>query len=558
MLFFLINIITAGGHLDPWDGIESFLVTESMVLKHTAKLDPTVPSVEKLHFNVRYSVYSNTVLQTKKFVDQNTMPLKPVYTVRSLLISAIAVPFYYAALLLSISPLVTVALSVNSLLISLTCVVVFCFSLELYGSRKTLAFAQSLIFGVCSFILPYHTSFWAQPLQTLTLITSAYFIYKSLHYSSSFLCYHLRHYNHNDLTNEKNILMQNRRGIYFAGLGGLFLGLSVFSHATSVVLIPGFVLYSFLGMRHNLKALCSFIIILGIVLFLIGVINYLRFGSFTEFGYGYFGTLATHNGWAGLVGLLISPGASLFLYFPPSVLIPLAAKYMYDKKENRLLLFLFLYVIVACWLDAGTLSFNFEPFAWWGTGWGPRYLLPVLPFVTLMLGSVFVHMKRKKGFTLSSSFILKFSIIALSIAGFYITLIGTFVWWWYDIIYVTQREHLSNSNPWNNIIWDPSQSPIVLHTKMLLTNYIGQISHDKFSNTYYYWGGYGLAPCSYDMYIFCKFGLTPVLLIALVIAGLGMIIMKQVDGIQRFIATTNIYYRWRKKNRLYSSSLETR
>src|ERR1041384_6194000 len=129
MFFFLINIITAGGHLDPWDGIESFLVTESMLLKNTAKIDPGVPSVEKLHFNVRYSVYSNTVLQTKKFVDQNTMPLKPVYTVRSLLISAIAVPIYYAALVLSISPLVTVALSVNSLLISLTCVVVFCFSL---------------------------------------------------------------------------------------------------------------------------------------------------------------------------------------------------------------------------------------------------------------------------------------------------------------------------------------------------------------------------------------------------------------------------------------------
>lgn len=556
MFFFLINIITAGGHLDPWDGIESFLVTESMLLKHTAKLDPGVPSVEKLHFNVRYSVYSNTVLQTKKFVDQNTMPLKPVYTVRSLLISAIAVPIYYAASVLSISPLVTVALSVNSLLISLTCVVVFCFSLELYGSRKMLAFALSLIFGVCSFVLPYHTSFWAQPLQTLTLITSAYFIYKSLHYSSSFLCYHFSCYNHNDRSNEKNILMQTRRGIYFAGTGGLFLGLSVFAHATSIVLIPGFVLYSFLAMRHNLKALCSFIIILGIVLFLMGVINYLRFGSFTEFGYGYFGLLARHDGWVGLLGLLISPGASLFVYFPTLVLIPLAAKYMYDKKENRLLLFLFLYVIVACWLDAGTLSFNFEPFAWWGTGWGPRYLLPALPFVTLMLGSVFEHMKTKKGFTLSS-FILKFSIIALSIAGFYITLIGTFVWWWYEIIYVTQIEHLSNKNPWNSIIWEPGQSPIVLHTKMLLTNYTGQLSHDKFTNTYYYWGGYGLAPCSYDTYIFCKFGSTPILLIALVIAGLGVIITKQAGGIQRFMVIMSIYYHRKKKDRLYSSNLQT-
>jgi hypothetical protein len=554
MFFFLINIITAGGHLDPWDGIEAFLVTESMVLKHTAKLDPTVPSVEKLHFNVRYTVYSNKVIQTKKYFNESTIPLEPVYTVRSLLLSATAVPFYYVALLLSISPLLTIGLLVNSLLISLTCVVMFCFSLELYASRKMLAFAESLIFGACSFVLPYHTSFWAQPLQTLTLITSAYFIYKSIHYSSSFLCYYLRpsyihNYNITDKNNNNN--GNQNKGIYFAGLGGLFLGLSVFSHATSIVLIPGFVLYSFLSMRRtrNLEALYSFIIMLGIVLFLIGVVNYLRFGSFTEFGYGYFGSLAVHDGWRGLVGLLISPGASLFLYFPVSILIPLAAKYTFDKKENRQLLFLFSYIIVVSWLDAGTLSFNFEPFAWWGTGWGPRYLVPVLPFVTLMLGSVFVHMKRKKGFTLSSSFLVKFSIIALSIASFYITIIGTIIWWQYDIVYVgAQKEQLWNKDPWNSIVWDPSHSPIVLHTKMLLADYVAHINPHKYANTSWHWITYGLAPCSYDMYIFCKFGFIPVLLIALVIAALGVLIIKQIRGARTIKFTfTNIYYHWSDK-----------
>src|SRR5919198_2828705 len=477
IFFLLVNIITAGGHLDPWDGIEAFLVTESMVLKHTAKLDPTVPSIEKLHFNIRYTVYSNKVIQTKKFFNQSTITLEPVYTVRSLLLSASAVPFYYAALLLSISPLVTIAVFVNSFLISLTCVVVFCFSLELYRSRKMLAFGLSLIFGLCSFVLPYHTSFWAQPLQALTLITSAYFVYKSLHYNSSFLCYYsgLSHSHKSNITNKNSkTSWWQKKGIFYAGLGGLFLGLSVFSHATSVVLIPGFVLYCFWTMwrTRNLGGLSSFITILAVTLFLMGSINYLRFGSFTEFGYGYFGSIAVHDGWKGLVGLLISPGASLFLYFPLAILVPWAAKYMYGKKEHRSLLFLFSYIIVITWLDAGTLSFNFEPFAWWGTGWGPRYLLPVLPFVTLMLGSVFLHIKTSKGFRMPHS-LLKFSTIALSIAGFYITMIGTLVWWQYEIVYVgAQKEETLNKDPWNSIVWAPAQSPVVVHTKMLFANYV--------------------------------------------------------------------------------------
>src|SRR5919198_6224148 len=548
IFFLLVNIITAGGHLDPWDGIEAFLVTESMVLKHTAKLDPTVPSIEKLHFNIRYTVYSNKVIQTKKFFNQSTITLEPVYTVRSLLLSASAVPFYYAALLLSISPLVTIALFVNSLLISFTCVVVFCFSLELYGSRKMLAFAQSLIFGVCSFVLPYHTSFWAQPLQALTLVSSAYFIYKSLHYNPSFLCYYFRpsHSDNGNTTNKNNKTdWIHNKGIFYAGLGGLFLGLSVFSHATSIVLIPGFVLYCFLSTwrTRNLGALCSFITLLAVVLFLIGVINYLRFGSFIEFGYGYFGSLAVHDGWRGLVGLLISPGASLFLYFPVSILVPLATKCMYDKKENRRLLFLLLYIIIVSWLDAGTLSFNFEPFAWWGTGWGPRYLLPVLPFVTLMLGSVFLRIKTKKGFMISRS-LLKFSIIVLSIAGFYISVIGTIVWWQYDIVYVgAQKEEHPNKDPWNSIVWDPKFSPVVLHTKMLLADYIAHIKPDNYVNTSWQWVTYGLAPCSYDMYIFCKFGLTPVLLIALVISALGALIVNQIRGGSIYFKPTKVHHR---------------
>src|SRR5918994_2717203 len=95
VFFFLINIVSSGGHLDWWDGTEAFLVTESMVLRHTARLDPTVPTVKELGFYVNYTVYANIGLQTGDYTSLQNVTLEPVYTVRSLLLSAVAVPFYY-------------------------------------------------------------------------------------------------------------------------------------------------------------------------------------------------------------------------------------------------------------------------------------------------------------------------------------------------------------------------------------------------------------------------------------------------------------------------------
>ena len=337
----MVNIASSGAHIDWWDGTETFLVTESMVLKHSAKLYSDIPSVERLHFNVLYTLNTNKILQTGK----NTNPLDPVYTLRSLLLSAIAVPFYYAATVFSVSPVAVVGLFVNSLIISLTSLVIFCFSIEVYGSRK-IGFLLGLIYGVCSFVWPYNTSLWPQPLQALTLIASAFFIYKSyaIHHQLSFIC----HYTRPD--NKKN---GSSRGIYYAALGGLFLGLSVFAHPTSVLVIPGFAVYSIFSMRYNRTNLSSFLIVLVITLSFMGLVNYWRFDSFTDFGYGSDGTLSRHNEWKGLIGVLASPGAGLIFYFPIAILLPLTLKYMY--KENKGLFFLSAYVILVNWLYVGTL-----------------------------------------------------------------------------------------------------------------------------------------------------------------------------------------------------------
>lgn len=516
IFFFLINIASSGGHFDWWDGVEAYLVTESMVMKHSAMLYPDLPGVEKLHYHIHLGIPMYKALGSGKPYNPNA-PLEPVYGIRSLLLSAIAVPFYYAAIIFSVSPIAVVGLFVNSLIISLTCVVLFCFSLEIYAS-KNIAFILSLIFGVCSFVWPYNTTLWSVPLQALCIVASAYFIYISLHHHSSFICHYTR------FDNGKRAV--RNRGIYFAGLGGLFLGLSVFALPNSIILIPGFIIYSIFSMKHSRKSLSSFLITLAVVLFFMGLVNYVRFGSFTNFGYGYYESLTAHSSWVGLVGLLASPGSGLIFYFPIAILLPLAFKYMYRK--NKGLFFLSAYLIIVAWLYIGTSGYQ-APFGWSGEAWGPRYFIILLPFITLVSGTLPVHLKNLR-FKNKLRLLLKVSIIMLCVAGFYVNLVGKLVWYMYGYAYGWEREQLSRFSEWPIIMtWNADHSPIILHTKALISDFVSHIQPEKYVGTGWYWTTYGLAPCSYDLYIYCKFGIIPLLLLCTVIVILAIFIMMRIS-----------------------------
>lgn len=507
--FILINIASSGGHLDWWDGTEAFLVTESMALKHTAKLDPFVPSVKELNFNVSYTVHASFAGQKGNNPSSNSqnITLEPVYIVRSLLLSAAAVPFYYAALVFSISPVEMIGLHVNSLFISLTAVVIFCISTEILRSKK-IAFVLSLIYCVCSFVWPYNTSFWAQPLQGLLLASSTYFLLLIRHQSHSFLCSY-------------TISRRKRSGIFLAGLAGLFLGLSVFAHPTSLIFIPAFLVYSFFSaMRRQKRSFIIFLSILGVVLLFVGLINYARFGSVIEFGYGYFSSMSAHDGWRGLIGLLISPGAGLIFYFPLSILLPLGAKYM--LKENKALFFLCIYIIVANWIYTGTLSFGFEPMAWsGGVAWGPRYLVPVLPFMVIILGHIFTHVRK--------GYFIKSLLIGLCLAGFYINLSGILVWFQYGLMFGWAVESLSiYPNSLDIMTWFPIYSPIVLHTKALMTDYVSTINPEQYVNTSWHWVTYGNAPCRYNLFIYCNLGDVPFLITNTILIIIALSILNQI------------------------------
>lgn len=497
----MIYIASSGGHIDKGDGEVNFLVTESMALKHSAKLYPDIPGIEKLHFNFTKNFVYNTFVQTGIY---NTHPtLKPIYDPHCCLLPAIAVPFYYLAIPISAAPMTVVGF-VNSLILSLISLVIFFFSLQIYGSKK-ISFVLSVIFAVCSFAWPYNTSLSPQPLQALLLVASSFFIYGAVRGLSR-------------TTSEAT-----HKRTYFAGLGGLFLGFSIFAHPSTLIIIPGFLSYSFFSMRSSRKSLGVFLVVFVIISIFAGLVNYWRFGSFTDFGYGTPGqALAIHHGWVGLVGLLASPGVGLIFYLPITILLPLAFKFMH--KEDRRLFFLFAYVIIVFWLYFGTLSLpGLDPATWTGTGiWGPRYLVPILPFVTIVFGAFLLQLKTRLS--------LKLLTIALCVSGFYLNLLGSLEWWYYAYAYAWNvlgllklegyaGVHHIGINSFDIMAWDPIYSPIVLHQTLLSSDYISRLPVGESG---------GLAPCLYDNYVFCKMGIVSTLLLLAATAVIGILIVAEI------------------------------
>ena len=505
--FLIINLISSGGHLDWSDGVLTFLVVEGLVTKYSAKLRSDLPSIS--------SLYGESEQKQLKLGEAH-------YTHRSLLLAVISAPVYYVATILSISPVFLVAYLVNSFIIALTSLVIFCFSLEIYNSRK-IAFILSLIFTGCSFILPYNTSLFPQPLQALCMVLSAYFLYISGDDVSCLLISRIARYvDNNSGSNIKKVC--TRKETCFVVLGGLFLGLSVFANPTSVIVIPGFVAYGIFSMIHRRKKISFFLISLAIVLALVGLSNYIRFGSFTEFGYYQYASWSWSNlGWTGLVGLWISPGAGLIFYFPIVILLPLALKYMY--RENRWLFFLIVYIISIHWLYFGTLSYM-EPISWsGGLAWGPRYLVPVLPFITLALGSLLTHLRSNKQ---KLSLFKVSTITSLCVIGFMINLLGTIIWIYYSHLYSWENEQIwkyGGDKIWDQETWNLYYSPIVLDLKILTDRYISDIQLEHFNGTQWHYVTYGLAPCSYDLYIFCKFGIIPTVTLSAALAILSTFII---------------------------------
>ena len=235
VVFLIINLVSSGGHTDLWDGMVTFFITESMVLKQTAKMDPQIPSIANTSIPIMvdgfvlYETQNNKVI-TGKFYEWVSMgrPIEPIFISRALFLPSISVPIYLLSMLLSVNPVSLVAFTVNSIIIALTALVIFCFSLDFYGSRR-LAFILGIIFTGCTFILPYNTSLFPQPLQALCVISGVFFLYKARHRSPLFICTFTRNIN----------TTYNKIVYYYCGLDWIIFWIIHFCESYKLNFFPG-------------------------------------------------------------------------------------------------------------------------------------------------------------------------------------------------------------------------------------------------------------------------------------------------------------------------------
>lgn len=164
-----------------------------------------------------------------------------------------------------------------------------------------------------------------------------------------------------------------------AGCAIQFRSDSLFTVCVALVAAPLFVSWSTLGKWRTLLLLLGPI---GVSLALLGWYNELRFHKVLVGTYGPNGGFVTPL-WHGLHGLLLSSGKGLFLFNPLTVLGVVGLVLLFvgpaPVRDRRFGVLCFLLVVPR-------LLF-FAKWSIWDAGsvWGPRFLLPIVPVLTLTL-----------------------------------------------------------------------------------------------------------------------------------------------------------------------------
>jgi hypothetical protein len=177
-------------------------------------------------------------------------------------------------------------------------------------------------------------------------------------------------------------------GVLRGGRRSLLAGAGCFAFMVllkifSLIYVPVFLAYIIVRYRSSareaLGRVAAFLAPVALAGVLIATVNYARFGSAFETGYGgealqfYPRTLPRH-----LILLLFSPERGLFVYNPILILGVLGFPWLLKAARREALFFLGLIVVnlctIAMWHD-------------WdgGWAWGPRYLVPTLPLYLLPL-----------------------------------------------------------------------------------------------------------------------------------------------------------------------------
>lgn len=223
------------------------------------------------------------------------------------------------------------------------------------------ATAAALVFGLATLAWPYARADFAEPLQATTLL----------------LCFYAA------------IRWRRRPGVGWAALTGAGAGLAMLTKIASAVLLLPLGLYVVVGLwqwRWRRRRLVTQVVAAGlpvaVALAIQAGLNYARFGSVAEMGYGDEpATGFTTPLLEGVGYLLLSPGKGLLFFAPPVVAGAVGLIWLGRRHP--------LEAAAAASIFLAELLYFGRWWAWHGDwSWGPRYLVVTVPFLMLGWGAV--------------------------------------------------------------------------------------------------------------------------------------------------------------------------
>lgn len=324
-----------------------------------------------------------------------------LYSKKGIGTSLLAAPLYWIALKTPGIGLVQTTMLLNNMITACTGAILFLYVKRLGYSTST-SLTVALLFGLATMAWPYSKFLFSEPIVAFTLFLATYLLL---------------------------LFRKDPPSLPLLMGAAISLGMAFATKINNVLMVPFFFLYSMLpssklwSTRHLIsfkeqprERLTSALVFISLVLATLiptCLYNLFRYGNIFQSGYHPLETFSAPLG-EGLYGLLLSPGRGLFFYSPVLLLSIVSLPAFFKRHPIEAALGLSVFVSY-CLL--------FAKWHMWsgGLGWGPRFLVPTIPFLMPWLAPAVELVLSKRfpllmlGFVLLSTFSVAVQLLGASV-----------------------------------------------------------------------------------------------------------------------------------------------
>ena len=213
----------------------------------------------------------------------------------------------------------------------------------------------------------------------------------------------------------------------FLTMCGISFGLAFLTRNDAILFIIPIFVFLLIGIakkNYRVKSFFSFVIPVSMSYVIYKILEFVRFGPRTDPDTALVAPAQIANAafsnpyFLQIFGILFSPGAGIFVYNPVLLLSFIGFYDFYKKNKSDCLLIIILSLIMILIFSSSNYWHGFN-------GWGPRYLVPILPLLLLPIAA---SIEKRK------SLFFKISLISLGVIGFLINIVyllqdvSWFVW----------------------------------------------------------------------------------------------------------------------------------